>query len=626
MILLSALGDLCAGATTFGNVHQTTPLDSFVSTNSSGSTSAVLTNIPAAVGDVVYAAIAWDEVVTIAAGSDQTVLWEDENRSGVYVAGGARMRTAVSTNMGMRYTGSHTQDWAFGAVAIKPALSGESIASFVQTPSLCTDLSLPAGGVITMTNFIAVTSGTMPNPTAVTAQLQYGTNVFFTDTTADYSTAGGVTTLTWSAALPTATNIPAGAAITLVVSNGQSGVAFRIEYDSTNRPSRILLPTTSIIKVDTLGIYDGPYPGGTQVVNVAAGQPVYVRAKVSDPFGAYDITGLDLSIPAAGVNVSLNDAHMVASNNCSKTYEYPWQPLDAGNYLITVTAREGTEGVTNTAATTLSVTLLDLGTPSITEFTFGDDGVRTNRYATNHTVCVRVTDLDQDANTSVTETVTAVITTTSGDKETILLTETGPNAGIFTACLPASATVDGGDEDGTIYAPPGTVLYVLYTDPDDPTDQSEDTATVPLPADVPGLAVTKRLSVPADGLALVGEPVQFSISVVNVGDLTLTNVSLTDSFDTNHLTYASASPVPNTVSNGVITWTNIGPLTSGQTKTFSVSFAATAPSPATTNMAVAASLSVASTGTASVVITKPSHTVTKSLISPPAGPANYGIR
>src|SRR5262249_35177860 len=158
----------------------------------------------------------------------------------------------------------------------------------------------------------------------------------------------------------------------------------------------------------------------------------------------------------------------------------------------------------------VSVTFLDLGTPSTTEFTIGNNGTNTDVYATNQTVCVRTTDLDQNQNTNVAETITDVITSNSGDSETVTLTETGPNTGICTTCIPAIATGNGTTNNGTLTAHAGAVLVVDYVDPNDPSDTSSDIATVPLPPGVPGLSVTKTRTAPADGQALIGEAVSFN--------------------------------------------------------------------------------------------------------------------
>jgi uncharacterized repeat protein (TIGR01451 family) len=84
------------------------------------------------------------------------------------------------------------------------------------------------------------------------------------------------------------------------------------------------------------------------------------------------------------------------------------------------------------------------------------------------------------------------------------------------------------------------------------------------------------------GLRVTGDE---SCAVLDVDDV-LVAVPLTDTYDTNLLQYVSASPAPSSVDtvNGVITWTNIGPIYPGQTQVVQVAFLGLAPgSPSVAN-------------------------------------------
>ena len=95
----------------------------------------------------------------------------------------------------------------------------------------------------------------------------------------------------------------------------------------------------------------------------------------------------------------MTDANVVTNDNSSKTYEFQWATgPTTGGYNIAVTAHEGTEGVTATAVAGITTTFLDLGTPSTTDFTSGNNGSATNGYPANSAVCVRVTDLNRNTN------------------------------------------------------------------------------------------------------------------------------------------------------------------------------------------------------------------------------------
>ena len=117
-----------------------------------------------------------------------------------------------------------------------------------------------------------------------------------------------------------------------------------------------------------------PYPSGSAITDAENGAILYLRVTVSDPFGAYDITDLDLSIsdPCGGgpINVTLDDGDVVATGACSKTYQYVWNTtMCQGNYDITATANEGTEGIADSAAIRVSLSFTDTGTVGSSAFT-----------------------------------------------------------------------------------------------------------------------------------------------------------------------------------------------------------------------------------------------------------------
>ena len=150
----------------------------------------------------------------------------------------------------------------------------------------------------------------------------------------------------------------------------------------------------------------------------------------------------------------------------------------------------------------MNLSFLDVGTPAVAEFT-NSGGTSVSTYTANQTIYVRVTDLDQNTNSGLVETVTVTITNSSGDTETITLTETGADTGIFTGSVPASATVVGTSNNGTLYAPTGSALNMTYVDPTDATDVATRSATVPAPTAVDGVSVSKVLVSPAASQVVV---------------------------------------------------------------------------------------------------------------------------
>jgi uncharacterized repeat protein (TIGR01451 family) len=616
------------GCATFTGVNQTTPYGPFFSNVGTGTS--VSLSVSSAPGELVFDTVMLRSANFGAAGSpgaSQTALWKTyfNNR----VSSGASTQPGAAT-VTDTWTAASSVDWAIGAISIKPAasLGSTNATTFSQTQPFCSNFVMPSNNFVVITNYIAVTSGSMPVNPLVTAALQYNGANFLTLTNPTYSAVSS--NLIWSSLLTTNITIPAGQLISYVISNGQPGVSFHVNYDSTNNPSKIILPASTVVAVNTLGVYDAPYPGGNLVTAPVAGSTLYVRASVSDPFGSYDITSLGLVItapsPGANVTTNLTDTSVVANDGCSKTYEFVW-PTGAttGNYNLAATAHEGTEGVTAAAAASVTLIFLDLGTPSTTEFTSGNNGPATNAYpgSAAGTVCIRVTDLNRNTNSATAQTIIATVSSDTGDFEILTLTETGTNTGVFTACVNTSTNFANVPNDGTLYAPVGSVLTASYSDPTDATDNSSATATILPPPGVSGVKMTKTLVSPASGPASVGQPVIYNLQIVNTGSTTLTNVVVTDNFPSAKLNYSSASLAPTTVAASSLTWTNLGALTPGQSTNLTVNFTALA-SGAATNSATASGNNATNSSSVTVLVTHSALNVTKIVLSPTNTPVAIG--
>lgn len=129
-----------------------------------------------------------------------------------------------------------------------------------------------------------------------------------------------------------------------------------------------------------------------------------------------------------------------------------------------------------------------------------------------------------------------------------------------------------------------------------------------------------------------GETVRFDITIQNTGNVPITTLPLTDSFDPAALTFDSALPAPNsTAPTGTLTWNNLGPLAPGASLTVRVNFIASGcpPGQTTTDTArVSGAIATAPSGTinlptmtasASVDIACPDLRIEKTLVPPPAG-------
>ena len=90
----------------------------------------------------------------------------------------------------------------------------------------------------------------------------------------------------------------------------------------------------------------------------------------------------------------------------------------------------------------------------------------------------------------------------------------------------------------------------------------------------PGFTVVKTLVAPTNRPAIAGEPMTFTITVANTGDVTLVEVQVKDIFDTLNQIYFSALPVPDSTNSNSLVWTNLGPLTAGSSTNLTVIFTA----------------------------------------------------
>jgi uncharacterized repeat protein (TIGR01451 family) len=552
VVSLNAAGGIAAGATTFYNVNQTTPLGAFASQGGYGIAPSV--TLSSAAGEVVFGTVSADEAPTLAPGTGIVSRWL-RNAYG-FTSGGTGTATGAASVTFAYTSNDNSQDWAIAAVPVRPSF-----------------------------------------------------------TTALYQ-------LDWTTTLATATTVATGQTISLAILNNVAGTPLRLLYDSQTYPSKIDLPTDTVIDTLSVSVSDEPFPAGGTVTSAAIGETAFVRIAVTDPFGTYDITSVDLTIDGPGsggdVTTTLAQPSVISDNGTVKIYEYPWvTTATEGNYSISVVSKEGLENtITSPKATSFTLTQLDLGTPGTTEF-------NKEIYSPNETVCITATDLDQNLNPAAAETVPAVVTTSGGDSELIILTETGPNTGIFSACIPASAATPGSSNNGTLYVPVSAVLNVVYVDPDDSSDTSGDTASVPTAG--PSLSVVKTLLTPADGQVVSGEPVQYRVQVTNTGGTTLSTISLTDSFPATNLGYVDAVAAPDTTGPGSLIWNNVGPLSPGQSTDIIVNFTALASANPAVNSALAdAGSGITASDTENIVITNPSLTLTKTLVSPNPGPAGKG--
>lgn len=251
-------------------------------------------------------------------------------------------------------------DGTTAKTAVLDAGGATKLVTFTQSPALCSPLTIQAGQTISITAYVEIKSGTMPSSPAITAVLKYGTTNVISLPSPAYNSSLGL--LTWQGKLNDNLTIPEGQTIQLEVTTLQSGVTFKLNYDSQTNPSKVSLPVSTYIHIEDFAAYNSAYPGGSIITGAGSGSVVYLRAVVTDPFGFDDITGLSINLPSPGGTIN---ATSVATAGCTRTYQYTWNTSGLlGSYSIPATAKEGLEN-TVTAVQELAFDICSppVGTP-----------------------------------------------------------------------------------------------------------------------------------------------------------------------------------------------------------------------------------------------------------------------
>jgi hypothetical protein len=157
----------------------------------------------------------------------------------------------------------------------------------------------------------------------------------------------------------TSVTIPAGNKLILNVSVSSEAdtPSATVWYDSATYDSHINLTTSTFIAISEVKTYNLAVVERTLFSD---GEPVVVRANVTDPLGAYDIAGANLTIraqPSGAVLVDDVPMSVEASGTEWKRFVYTWtnMPQDFGDdFDVEVTARES-NGVIATASTIFTV-------------------------------------------------------------------------------------------------------------------------------------------------------------------------------------------------------------------------------------------------------------------------------
>ncbi|MEM7128152.1 MAG: SdrD B-like domain-containing protein [Chloroflexota bacterium] len=121
------------------------------------------------------------------------------------------------------------------------------------------------------------------------------------------------------------------------------------------------------------------------------------------------------------------------------------------------------------------------------------------------------------------------------------------------------------DDNGDPLSGFGVVaLPLTLTSGGEPTDDGDNSQFTNLSVDfgfllcsgeIPAVAVEKQLN--GDNPFPVGETISFTIRITNTGNITITTLPLEDRFSSAFITYQSANPAPSTVTDSILTWTDV---------------------------------------------------------------------
>lgn len=243
------------------------------------------------------------------------------------------------------------------AVSTTNIPSQNGTATITQTPVLQKALTLTAGNIPI---HACMNRGANSQNRAVTATLSYWNGSAFVPIGAAgaFPTFNSTTYAMYTTSVNLASNltIPVGGYLRVLITNTNGTANRSINVTSNNANcgagvySRLALNAATVINVDSVAAYDAVYPGGTLQGSASAGQTLYARAEVSDPFGSFDVNSASFQLLDSGNAVVSGPTAMsqVAFNSASgtRTWEVAFTvPAATGSpYTLRTTAQEGTEG------------------------------------------------------------------------------------------------------------------------------------------------------------------------------------------------------------------------------------------------------------------------------------------
>lgn len=276
--------------------------------------------------------------------------------------------------------------------------------------------------------------------------------------------------------------------------------------------SVVTVSTPTVVNVGSVAAYSAPYPSTSQAGAYGAGETVYIRATVTDPFGFADISGGAITIKdpdGASVHAAAltNGAHSKSTSGATRIYEYAYTiPADppTGAWTASVTANEGTEGtITHTGNGGFNV-----GGRVTLRKTWGAGATA------GHSVALTIgggTSAVAGSSTAPSTLVEATANAAAGATITLSESFTNGDPGEYTVSL--ACTKDG---DGTTVTPVGTGLSRTITMPaGSVTCTWTNSKSVPLTLVKIATVISDPVSGTSNPKAIPGAIVEYTIIVTN---------------------------------------------------------------------------------------------------------------
>ncbi len=353
------------------------------------------------------------------------------------------------------------------------------------------------------------------------------------------------------------------------------GDTVRFEIFVANNSRTVLNPVT---------ITDNPPPSTTYVPNstTVGGNPVADGGGGALPLE----TGVDVVLGALGsitatFDVTINaGVDSVANTATASTPNLPpasgtvGVPIKVAAYELDKRLIDPATGQANRGdVITYGITITSTGNISITTMPLRDS-------------------FDEAQLTFVSATPTQTITSSGVITWADLTTFFGPLNPDDVISVTVTARVDNVPADTTTLSNTASVEGAEGADGSPLPSRSAQT-TVQVPPLAASYDFAKRLISPADGQSGLGETAIFGLTITNTGNLSLTRLTLTDSYDPAHLTFASSNPAPDSNQPGQTVWNSLvdpaTPFLPGATLPLTVTYTVADPLPAgvtnTTNSA-----------------------------------------